>query len=225
MDINKNKAIDTTDLDKAQAAATSYVGPAVARRLVGEHRNGRLQLRIPGTTTTTTAEKHHGVYQRSVSSPALFTWLMVAAMWEPWSEQGEREGWGVDIDGKRLMWITWADDNILIARDAAMTRIWGEATRLINAAGFTVDATDKEKRSVWTATGPQWRAGAQRGVDTIKTFCTTFRRGADSATAETRSQATAKARHGYRTLLGGWEQHGSACKHNTPRWDQSCFTE
>lgn len=55
MDINK--AFETNDLDKAQAA-TSYVGPAVARSLVGEHRNGRLQLRILGTTTTTTAEKH-----------------------------------------------------------------------------------------------------------------------------------------------------------------------
>lgn len=101
-----NKAFDTTDLDKAQAAANTHVGPAVARRLVREHTSGRLQVRIPGATTTTTAENHHVVHQGSLSSPALCTLLMEAAVWEPWSQQGEREGWGIDFDGKRLMRMT-----------------------------------------------------------------------------------------------------------------------
>lgn len=88
---------------------------------------------------------------------------MEAAVWEPWSRQGEREGWGIHVHGNRLMRMKWADDHILVARDdATMRRMWSEATRLINEADFTVDASDDEKCSVWNHIGAQQRHEASK---------------------------------------------------------------
>lgn len=137
----------------------------------------------------------YGVFQGSASSPAILTtWLMKAVLWEPWGRQGECEGWGVDVDGTRM---TWADDNMTVARDArTLRRMWDEATRLIDEAGFTIDSHDVDKCCVWTATGLMWRAEAPRGVEEVKVLGMSYRRNADSAAANARVAAAARALRG-----------------------------
>lgn len=110
--VSVHKALGMTAREhRAQVAGTSDVGPAVARRLVGKHRHGRLQLRTLGPTSTTTATKRCTVYRDIASSPALFSWLMEAAVCE-------REGLCIDVSETRLTRMTRAYDTTNIARDA-----------------------------------------------------------------------------------------------------------
>lgn len=136
-----------------------------------------------------------------------------------------REGWGIDIDAKRLTWMTWAGDNIPIARDAAaMTRMWSEATRLINTAGFTVDAQQTKRSAVCGRRRGRNCAEQRRAVSARSRYSalpsdeeqTTQRQ--EPEAAQPRRQDTAAGR----CCKEGQEQRGKDYTPNTPRWDQSC---
>lgn len=73
----------------------------------------------------------------------------------------------------------WADDDILVARDAAtLRRMCGGTMRLINEAGFIIDAVDDKCRVV-SMRPAMARRGAQ-SVDIIKVLGTICKRGADN---------------------------------------------
>lgn len=174
--LDLNKVFDTTDLQKTQAAATTFVGLAVARRLVGEHKRPAAPEN-PRNDRDDGGEPQ-GMYQGSASSPGLVTWLIEGDVWDPWTCQGNAEGWGIDIDGRRLLRMRWAGDtNTYVGnRDA------------IDQCGRIHDRRGR----VWMATGPKWAISAPKGVDESKTFATTYRRGADNMAAEARVATAAR---------------------------------
>lgn len=78
--------------------ATAYAWPAIARRVVGEHRYGVIELKMLGCTMLHRVRQHHGLYQGSAASPAFFTLTMEHEVWAPWQHIGQARAWGVLVD-------------------------------------------------------------------------------------------------------------------------------
>lgn len=114
--LDVSKALDSTDLSvAAERAATAYAGRAMARRVMGEHRQSVIELKILGCTTVLRVRKQHGLYQGSTSSPARFPSTMENEAWPLWQRIGQARGWGVLVDGR----LRWADED-----DAEKRSVW-----------------------------------------------------------------------------------------------------
>lgn len=144
---------------------------------------------------------------RGASSPILFTWLIEAEVWQPWTRIGQAKGWGVDEDGSQLMRLTWADDGIMIARTTKMMReMWDTAVQLMRPPDSP--STPATTTSVASGT-PTARSGQQtRPVErTPSKSWATFRRGSDGETTAARVLAATKAYRGYGIApIGATEQ-------------------
>lgn len=117
MDISK--AFDSPDLDLIEEAGCHYTTPGLDQALVQQHREGQLELQIPGGKERRRVVKRKGVCQGSTSSPLLFTVLMEHHVWRPWSMRAAEINWGgVSIGERQLTGFSWADDNIMFASSA-----------------------------------------------------------------------------------------------------------
>lgn len=112
-----SKAFDSIDLDVVEAAATSFAGPAIARKLVCEHHKRVMELKIPGCSTTNRAQKNTS----NSSGKRICTTDLhldnerhslgaVAPHWHIGAQRGR------GVDGQPLMRLTWADDNMLMPK-------------------------------------------------------------------------------------------------------------
>lgn len=140
--LDVNNAFDATDLNKTQTSAMTFVRPWRDASWASI-KIGRLQLRIPGTTDN--GEQTLRRVPRQRVEPSAFH-VAEGGVGVRALDTTRAEGWGIHASGTRLMRMTWADDDTLVARDAkTLTRMWNEAARLINDTGSTIDMDDTDK--------------------------------------------------------------------------------
>lgn len=84
------KAFDSTDLDVAEKAVTSFAGSAIARSMVGEHRRKIMELKISECSARHCPRTPYVFFQGSASLPGIFTWTMERWVLEPWRHIGAR---------------------------------------------------------------------------------------------------------------------------------------
>lgn len=104
----------------------------------------------------------------SMSSPPMFTWHMERDVWRQREEEGERHEWGVRTGDRLLRCLTWAEDNILLAKSRAELRaMWTRAKDLIVKARFMIDEHDPTNCLIWQAAGPRWTWSTPGGLNEI----------------------------------------------------------
>ena len=111
---------------------------------------GRLQISLAGLTGTP-FKKSKGVYQGQGSSPKVYSVDSERLAWLIFDKACAVRKLGVDFDGHLISRLTWADDNIIVARSARQLRLMAcLLDNTLSSTPYTIAWTDEDKAS-WTA--------------------------------------------------------------------------
>lgn len=94
-------------------------------------------------------------------SPALFTTLVVARLWQEWDRTALAHEWGAKVGPSRTPRISWADDdNICLAENEPMLRVMlREMNRLLLGCGMSLGCSDPDTCS--------WASADDRSPDSL----------------------------------------------------------